>query len=73
VSNHDHRRRYAGGGQPELADRWTSRGPVLMLDHRLMEGIAHFNRTRVPERDVRAKGARAVATFNERSRLAIST
>jgi catalase len=35
------------------------RGPVLMADHEPMERIAHFNRERVPERVVRAKGAGA--------------
>ena len=33
------------------------RGPVLMQDYRLMEKMAHFNRERVPERVVHAKGA----------------
>ena len=35
------------------------RGPVLMSDHQLMEGMAHFNRERVPERVVHAKGGGA--------------
>ncbi len=35
------------------------RGPVLMSDHQLMERMAHFNRERVPERVVHAKGAGA--------------
>jgi len=35
------------------------RGPVLMQDYRLMEKMAHFNRERVPERVVHAKGAGA--------------
>jgi catalase len=34
------------------------RGPVL-VDHQLMERMAHFNRERVPERVVHAKGAGA--------------
>jgi len=34
-------------------------GPVLMQDHQLMEKMAHFNRERVPERVVHAKGAGA--------------
>ncbi len=34
------------------------RGPVL-IDHQLMERMAHFNRERVPERVVHAKGAGA--------------
>jgi catalase len=36
-----------------------SRGPVLMQDYQLMEKMAHFNRERVPERVVHAKGAGA--------------
>jgi catalase len=39
------------------------RGPVLMADHELMERMAHFNRERVPERVVHAKGAGAWGTF----------
>jgi catalase len=35
------------------------RGPVLMQDYQLMEKMAHFNRERVPERVVHAKGAGA--------------
>ena len=35
------------------------RGPILMSDHYLMERMAHFNRERVPERVVHAKGAGA--------------
>lgn len=39
------------------------RGPVLMQDHHLMEKMAHFNRERIPERVVHAKGAGAYGTF----------
>ena len=39
------------------------RGPVLMQDHHLIEKMAHFNRERVPERVVHAKGAGAYGTF----------
>jgi catalase len=39
------------------------RGPVLMQDHQLMEKMAHFNRERVPERVVHAKGAGAHGQF----------
>lgn len=35
------------------------RGPLLMADYQLMERMAHFNRERVPERVVHAKGAGA--------------
>ena len=39
------------------------RGPVLMADHHLIERMAHFNRERVPERVVHAKGAGAYGTL----------
>lgn len=39
------------------------RGPILMSDHQLMERMAHFNRERVPERVVHAKGAGAYGTL----------
>src|SRR5450432_1237118 len=39
------------------------RGPVLMQDYFLMEKMAHFNRERVPERVVHAKGSGAHGTF----------
>ncbi|NET32777.1 MAG: catalase [Cyanothece sp. SIO1E1] len=39
------------------------RGPVLMQDFHLMEKLAHFNRERIPERVVHAKGAGAFGTF----------
>ncbi|MEA5580994.1 catalase [Nodularia harveyana UHCC-0300] len=39
------------------------RGPVLMQDFHLMEKLAHFNRERIPERVVHAKGAAAFGKF----------
>ncbi len=39
------------------------RGPVLIQDFHLMEKLAHFNRERIPERVVHAKGAGAYGTF----------
>jgi catalase len=39
------------------------RGPILMQDFYLMEKLAHFNRERIPERVVRAKGAAAFGRF----------
>lgn len=39
------------------------RGPVLMQDFFLIEKMAHFNRERIPERVVHAKGAGAYGTF----------
>ena len=39
------------------------RGPVLMADYQLIVRMAHFNRERVPERVVHAKGAGAYGTL----------
>lgn len=39
------------------------RGPVLLQDIHLVEKLAHFNRERVPERVVHAKGSAAYGTF----------
>lgn len=38
-------------------------GPVLVQDQALLEKLAHFNRERVPERVVHARGAGAYGTF----------
>jgi catalase len=38
-------------------------GPVLMQDVHLLEKLAHFNRERIPERIVHAKGAGAYGYF----------
>lgn len=39
------------------------RGPVLLQDYILHEKLAHFNRERIPERVVHAKGSGAYGTF----------
>src|SRR5271168_3635982 len=39
------------------------RGPVLMQDVQLIEQMQHFNRERIPERPVHAKGSGAYGTF----------
>ncbi|WP_300559891.1 catalase [Companilactobacillus sp.] len=54
-------------GQP-WADNQNSqtagaRGPVLMQDYDLLEKLAHFDRERIPERVVHAKGAGAKGIF----------
>ncbi|MFE5243735.1 MULTISPECIES: catalase [unclassified Streptomyces] len=41
-----------------------SDGPVLLQDHYLIEKMAQFNRERVPERVVHAKGSGAYGTFH---------
>lgn len=40
-----------------------ARGPVLVQDYQLLEKLAHFNRERIPERVVHAKGAGAKGYF----------
>lgn len=54
-------------GQPwadnEHSQTAGERGPVLMQDYQLMEKLAHFNRERIPERIVHAKGAGAKGVF----------
>lgn len=40
-----------------------NRGPILLQDCMLHEDMAHFNRERIPERVVHAKGAGAFGTF----------
>src|SRR6266487_1389843 len=39
------------------------RGPILLQDYILHEKMAHFNRERIPERVVHAKGTGAYGTF----------
>ncbi len=39
------------------------RGPILIQDYQLLERLAHFNRERIPERVVHAKGASAKGYF----------
>lgn len=39
------------------------RGPLLLQDFILHEKMAHFNRERIPERVVHAKGSGAYGTF----------
>lgn len=40
-----------------------ARGPILIQDYQLLEKLAHFNRERIPERVVHAKGAGAKGVF----------
>lgn len=39
------------------------RGPTLLEDYHLIEKIAHFDRERIPERVVHARGAGAHGVF----------
>ena len=56
-----------GAGRPVEDNKRSmtagDRGPVLMQDVLLVEKMAHFNRERVPERVVHAKGYGAYGTF----------
>ncbi|MEK0196065.1 catalase, partial [Microcoleus anatoxicus] len=63
----EHRTLTTADGIP-VADNQNSltageRGPILMQDFHLMEKLAHFNRERIPERVVHAKGAAAFGTL----------
>ncbi len=55
------------GGHPVSENQHSltagARGPVLTQDSHLIEKLAHFNRERVPERVVHAKGSGAYGTF----------
>ncbi len=46
------------------------RGPILLQDAWLLEKLAHFNRERIPERVVHAKGSGAFGTFTATRSLA---
>ena len=54
-------------GRPYVEDENSqsvgSRGPLLLQDYILHEKMAHFNRERIPERVVHAKGSGAFGTF----------
>ncbi|CAN5421125.1 catalase [soil metagenome] len=54
-------------GKPYVEDENTmsvgARGPLLLQDYILHEKMAHFNRERIPERVVHAKGSGAFGTF----------
>lgn len=62
------RRAYLSEKEQKYGDNQNSvtvgpRGPVLMEDDLLFEKMAAFNRKRIPERVVRAKGADAYGMF----------
>src|SRR5258707_6407756 len=54
-------------GRPYVENENTQsvgpRGPLLLQDYILHEKMAHFNRERIPERAVHAKGSGAFGTF----------
>lgn len=55
------------GGHPVAENQHSQtagpRGPVLLQDLQLLEKLAHFDRERIPERVVHAKGSGAYGTF----------
>lgn len=55
----------SGNPVPFYQDSMTAgpRGPILLQDFFLHEKLAHFNRERIPERIVHAKGSGAYGTF----------
>jgi catalase len=56
-----------GTGAPAISDRNSltvgANGPILLHDIHFLEQMAHFNRERIPERNVHAKGSGAFGTF----------
>ena len=63
----EHKNLTTKDGYP-IADNQNSltagpRGPIVIHDFHLQEKLAHFNRERIPERVVHAKGAGAFGTF----------
>ena len=63
----DKKKLTTGSGRPfyEYEDSMTvgPRGPILLQDYYLHEKMANFNRERIPERIVHAKGSGAFGTF----------
>ena len=49
-----------------------SRGPILLEDYHLVEKLAHFDRERIPERVVHARGATAKGFFEVGAWLLLS-
>src|SRR5256714_259714 len=54
-------------GAPAPSDAFSltvgADGPILLHDHHFIQQMAHFNRERVPERNVHAKGGGAFGFF----------
>lgn len=48
---------------PEASQRVGPNGPLLLQDFHLIDLLAHFDRERIPERVVHAKGAGAYGEF----------
>lgn len=48
-------------------------GPTLLEDYHLIEKLAHFDRERIPERVVHARGAGAYGVFRPETSMAAYT
>jgi catalase len=63
----EHNKLTTASGRPyvehENSQTAGPRGPILLQDYILHEKLAHFNRERIPERVVHAKGSGAFGTF----------
>jgi catalase len=63
----EHKKLTTASGRPytenENSQTAGPRGPILLQDYILHEKMAHFNRERIPERVVHAKGSAAFGTF----------
>ena len=66
-NNQNQQKLTTASGQPytdnEDSQSAGARGPLLLQDYILHEKMAHFNRERIPERVVHAKGSGAFGTF----------
>lgn len=49
--------------EPYAAERIGTNGPLLLQDFNLIDLLAHFDRERIPERVVHAKGSGAHGVF----------
>ena len=62
-----HNRLTSANGAPVSQDNTSisvgKRGPLTFDNHYLFEKLAHFNRERIPERVVHARGTGAYGTF----------
>lgn len=67
MTNHKPSDLTTAAGQPWADNQHSQtagdRGPVLLQDYDLLEKLAHFDRERIPERVVHAKGAGAKGVF----------
>ena len=59
----DSNAKYRIYADPESSQRVGQNGPLLLQDFHLIDLLAHFDRERIPERVVHAKGAGAYGEF----------